>query len=205
MNTPPSPAPACLHRYRPRALPPDEPLEKDEPARLGPYTIVGRIGAGAMGIVCGGLDEHGQRVAVKTVHVKFARKRSHRDAFTREVDMPARARGEHRAPREGTPRPRLVRDRAGLEHHVRGDDGGHRSSPRRTWRTTRCTAATPLCRGISSTRGVCEQAAPHSFGEGRSLHLNGCKEVEPVGQFSHTDSVEYEIGPQYSIRFVEVE
>src|SRR5699024_5855982 len=45
----------------------------------------------------------------------------------------------------------------------------------------------------------------HSFGEGRSLHLNGCKEVEPVGQFSHTDSVEYEIGPQYSIRFVEVE
>ncbi|WP_150237633.1 serine/threonine-protein kinase [Nocardiopsis quinghaiensis] len=70
-----------------------KPLERGDPRRLGPYRLVGRIGAGGMGAVYGGLDESGRCVAVKTVHAKFARRRAYREAFAREVDMLSRARG----------------------------------------------------------------------------------------------------------------
>lgn len=79
---------------RDTGLPPGlKPLEKDDPRTLGPYRIVGRIGAGGMGAVYGGIDGGGRCVAVKTVHARFARGRGHREAFAREVDMLARARG----------------------------------------------------------------------------------------------------------------
>ncbi|CAL9372133.1 protein kinase domain-containing protein [Nocardiopsis dassonvillei] len=79
---------------RDTGLPPGlEPLEKGDPRTLGPYRIVGRIGAGGMGAVYGGIDGSGRCVAVKTVHARFARGRGHREAFAREVDMLARARG----------------------------------------------------------------------------------------------------------------
>ena len=78
----------------PAPLPPGlRPLEKGDPARVGPYRLVGRIGAGGMGAVYGALDDRGQGVAVKTVHARFARKARYRDAFAREVRMLARARG----------------------------------------------------------------------------------------------------------------
>ncbi|MFD3688535.1 protein kinase [Nocardiopsis sp. NPDC058631] len=69
------------------------PLEKGDPAKVGPYRLVGRIGAGGMGTVYGGLDPNGVCVAVKTVHAGFARRARHREAFAREVQMLARARG----------------------------------------------------------------------------------------------------------------
>mgnify|MGYP001945144530 CR=1 FL=1 len=69
------------------------PLEKDDPTRIGPYRIAGRIGAGGMGAVYAGLDEHGRCVAVKTVHAGLAREHDYREAFAREVEMLARARG----------------------------------------------------------------------------------------------------------------
>ncbi|MCK9869283.1 serine/threonine protein kinase [Nocardiopsis dassonvillei] len=79
---------------RDTGLPPGlKPLEKGDPRTLGPYRIVGRIGAGGMGAVYGGIDGGGRCVAVKTVHARFARGRGHREAFAREVDMLARARG----------------------------------------------------------------------------------------------------------------
>ncbi|NYH55498.1 hypothetical protein HNR06_005087 [Nocardiopsis arvandica] len=89
MSITPSPGPPPAHPL-PAGL---EPLEKGDPERLGPYRLVGRIGAGGMGAVYGGLDGGGRCVAVKTVHARFARKRAYREAFAREVDMLSRARG----------------------------------------------------------------------------------------------------------------
>ncbi|MFE3459446.1 protein kinase [Nocardiopsis aegyptia] len=68
-------------------------MEKGDPARVGPYRLVGRIGAGGMGAVYGALDDRGHCVAVKTVHAKFARRARYREAFAREVRMLGRARG----------------------------------------------------------------------------------------------------------------
>ncbi|MFD6950374.1 phosphotransferase [Nocardiopsis sp. TSRI0078] len=89
MSVTPSPIPSSA-RPLPTGL---EPLEKGDPDRLGPYRLVGRIGAGGMGAVYGGIDGGGRCVAVKTVHARFARKRAYREAFAREVDMLSRARG----------------------------------------------------------------------------------------------------------------
>lgn len=89
MSTPPAPAPPSGSPL-PAGL---GPLEEGDPRTLGPYRIVGRIGAGGMGAVYGGLDEHGRCVAVKTVHAEFARGRGYREAFAREVEMLSRAGG----------------------------------------------------------------------------------------------------------------
>ncbi|WP_017611202.1 serine/threonine-protein kinase [Nocardiopsis xinjiangensis] len=75
-------------------LPPElGPLESGDPRVVGPYRLVGRIGAGGMGAVYGALDGQGSCVAVKTVHAGFARKSSSREAFAREVEMLGRAGG----------------------------------------------------------------------------------------------------------------
>ncbi|WP_331769766.1 PQQ-binding-like beta-propeller repeat protein (plasmid) [Embleya sp. NBC_00888] len=44
-----------------------EPLHHDDPRRLGPFNLVGRLGAGGMGRVYLGRDPGGRTVAVKTV------------------------------------------------------------------------------------------------------------------------------------------
>ncbi|GHC83053.1 hypothetical protein GCM10007079_23840 [Nocardiopsis terrae] len=69
------------------------PLEAGDPAWIGPYRVVGRIGSGGMGAVYGALDGQGVCVAVKTVHADFARRPRFREAFTREVEMLRRAGG----------------------------------------------------------------------------------------------------------------
>ncbi|MFE1166723.1 protein kinase [Nocardiopsis sp. NPDC058789] len=69
------------------------PLEAGDPATIGPYRVVGRIGAGGMGAVFGALDGQGVCVAVKTVHADFAGRPRFREAFAREVEMLGRADG----------------------------------------------------------------------------------------------------------------
>lgn len=76
------------------SLPPGlSPLEPDDAPMIGPYRVVGRIGAGGMGAVYGALDVYGSCVAVKTVHARIAREPRFREAFAREVEMLGRANG----------------------------------------------------------------------------------------------------------------
>ncbi|WP_017535205.1 serine/threonine-protein kinase [Nocardiopsis alba] len=63
------------------------PLKESDPTVIGPYRLVGRIGAGGMGAVYGALDVYGRCVAVKTVHADLAAKPRFREAFAREVAM----------------------------------------------------------------------------------------------------------------------
>ncbi|MFE9282700.1 serine/threonine-protein kinase [Nocardiopsis alba] len=69
------------------------PLKEGDPTDIGPYRLVGRIGAGGMGAVYGALDAYGRCVAVKTVHARFARRPEFREAFAHEVAMLARVDG----------------------------------------------------------------------------------------------------------------
>ncbi|MFB8767045.1 serine/threonine-protein kinase [Nocardiopsis alba] len=69
------------------------PLKEGDPTDIGPYRLVGRIGAGGMGAVYGALDTYGRCVAVKTVRADLAAKPSFREAFAHEVAMLARADG----------------------------------------------------------------------------------------------------------------
>ncbi|MFJ6018377.1 protein kinase [Nocardiopsis alba] len=75
-------------------LPPGlEPLTETDPRLIGPYRLLGRIGAGGMGVVYAALDPGGLCVALKTVHAKYADRPGHREAFAREVEMLRRADG----------------------------------------------------------------------------------------------------------------
>ncbi|MFE1100547.1 serine/threonine protein kinase [Nocardiopsis alba] len=69
------------------------PLKEGDPTEIGPYRLVGRIGAGGMGAVYGALDTYGRCVAVKTVRADLAAKPRFREAFAHEVAMLARADG----------------------------------------------------------------------------------------------------------------
>ncbi|CAL9613688.1 Serine_threonine-protein kinase PknD [Nocardiopsis dassonvillei] len=94
MSTPTTPEPTVPAPGTPVGPPPGlTPLTADDPRALGPYRLAGRIGAGGMGAVYGGVDPAGLCVAVKTVHARHARRRRYREAFAREVEMLGRARG----------------------------------------------------------------------------------------------------------------
>ncbi len=61
------------------------PLSDDDPARVGGYTLLGRLGSGAMGTVYLGRSRGGRRVAVKLVSAGLAEEPSFRDRFRHEV------------------------------------------------------------------------------------------------------------------------
>ncbi|MFF0170896.1 serine/threonine-protein kinase [Streptomyces prasinus] len=70
-----------------------QPARPGDPARIGPYRIIGRLGAGGMGTVHAGLDPAGTRVAVKVVHAMQAQDSEFRARFRREVQLSARVQG----------------------------------------------------------------------------------------------------------------
>jgi YVTN family beta-propeller protein len=62
-----------------------EPLHPGDPARIGPFALVARLGAGGMGQVYLGRDEHGRQAAIKVVHPGLASDPGFRSRFAREI------------------------------------------------------------------------------------------------------------------------
>src|SRR6202021_2363338 len=62
-----------------------EALRRWDPERIGPYVILGRLGAGAMGQVYLGRSAAGRLVAVKTIKVELAEEAGFRTRFAQEV------------------------------------------------------------------------------------------------------------------------
>src|SRR5579862_5441481 len=60
-------------------------LRRWDPDRIGPYVILGRLGAGAMGQVYLGRSAAGRLVAVKTIRVELAEEAGFRTRFAQEV------------------------------------------------------------------------------------------------------------------------
>ncbi|MFD9411088.1 protein kinase [Streptomyces sp. NPDC059989] len=73
-------------------------LEAGEPRTIGPYRLLGRLGAGGMGRVYLGRSAGGRTVAVKIVHPHFASDEEFRARFRREVEAARRVGGEWTAP-----------------------------------------------------------------------------------------------------------
>ena len=65
-------------------------LQAGDPQRVGPYRLLGRLGAGGMGQVYLGRSAGGRLVAVKVIRPELASDSGFRTRFTREV---ATARG----------------------------------------------------------------------------------------------------------------
>ena len=70
-----------------------EPLRRWDPERIGPYLILGRLGAGAMGQVYLGRSAAGRLVAVKTIKVGLAEEAGFRTRFAQEVAAARRVSG----------------------------------------------------------------------------------------------------------------
>ncbi|MFB7211214.1 serine/threonine-protein kinase [Streptomyces sp. NPDC056255] len=71
-----------------------KPLTASDPVRIGPYLLLGRLGAGGMGRVYLARAENGRTVAVKVVHAEHVADPQFRARFRREVEA-ARRVGEH--------------------------------------------------------------------------------------------------------------
>ncbi len=80
------------------AVEPEVAGEQREPARLGPYRLVQRLGEGGMGVVHLGLDAHGRAVAVKVLRAHIAHDPDARARLSREVTTLGRIRSPRVAP-----------------------------------------------------------------------------------------------------------
>jgi serine/threonine protein kinase len=69
------------------------PLRPDDPARVGQYTLIARLGAGGMGVVYLGTAEDGRPVAVKLLRPELADDPEFRTRFGREVATLVRVKG----------------------------------------------------------------------------------------------------------------
>jgi hypothetical protein len=70
-----------------------EPVRRWDPERIGPYAIIGRLGAGAMGQVYLARSTAGRLVAVKTIRVELAEEPGFRARFAYEVAAARRVSG----------------------------------------------------------------------------------------------------------------
>jgi hypothetical protein len=69
------------------------PLRRWDPERVGPFALLGRLGAGAMGQVYLGRSTAGRLVAVKTIKIEFAEEAGFRSRFAHEVAAARRVSG----------------------------------------------------------------------------------------------------------------
>jgi hypothetical protein len=70
-----------------------EPLQQQDPARIGSFSLLGRLGAGAMGRVYLGRSAAGRVVAVKTIRSEYAEESDFQARFAREVAAARRVSG----------------------------------------------------------------------------------------------------------------
>src|SRR5881397_1771195 len=74
------------------------PLSTGDPESIGGYTLLGRLGAGGMGVVYLGVSASGRQVAVKLVHGPYAQDEEFRTRFRQEVAAARRVSGAFTAP-----------------------------------------------------------------------------------------------------------
>ena len=73
-----------------------KPLTPSDPARIGPFRIVARLGAGGMGkVYLGRAESTGKAVAIKTIHGDLVTDREFRARFAREVAAARQVRGSY--------------------------------------------------------------------------------------------------------------
>ena len=75
-----------------------DPLTPDDPVGIGPYRLLGRLGAGGMGVVYLARSQGGRTVAVKLVRREFAAEADFRRRFAQEVAAAQRVGGTWTAP-----------------------------------------------------------------------------------------------------------
>ncbi|GAA5145620.1 hypothetical protein GCM10023321_03790 [Pseudonocardia eucalypti] len=75
-----------------------EQLRGEDPAQLGPFWLVGRLGAGGMGQVYLGRTPDGRLAAVKAVHGDLCGDPTFRERFAREIDTASRLRAPWTVP-----------------------------------------------------------------------------------------------------------
>ncbi|WP_393080299.1 PQQ-binding-like beta-propeller repeat protein [Streptomyces sp. LN704] len=74
------------------------PLSTGDPESIGGYTLLGRLGAGGMGVVYLGVAASGRQVAVKLVHGPYAQEEEFRTRFRQEIEAARRVSGAFTAP-----------------------------------------------------------------------------------------------------------
>ncbi|NEB01846.1 serine/threonine-protein kinase [Streptomyces sp. SID13726] len=74
------------------------PLSAGDPESIGGYTLLGRLGAGGMGVVYLGVSASGRQVAVKLVHGSYAQQEEFRTRFRQEIAAARRVSGAFTAP-----------------------------------------------------------------------------------------------------------
>ncbi|WP_405880815.1 serine/threonine-protein kinase [Streptomyces sp. NBC_01136] len=74
------------------------PLSTGDPEYIGGYTLLGRLGAGGMGVVYLGVSASGRQVAVKLVHGPYAQEEEFRTRFRQEIAAARRVSGAFTAP-----------------------------------------------------------------------------------------------------------
>ncbi|MFC9972292.1 bifunctional serine/threonine-protein kinase/ABC transporter substrate-binding protein [Spirillospora sp. NPDC127200] len=70
-----------------------DPLLADDPARVGDYELLGRLGDGGQGSVYLGRGPEGREVAVKLLHARLSRDAQARSRFVRELEVAERVSG----------------------------------------------------------------------------------------------------------------